>query len=633
MYSFKKAFYFEPIKLAVALLSASLPHAGSGTDLSFPVELSEGGRPHYKIFLQDQPVLDKSALGLVLSDRDLSSGFDRVERSEPVTIDIDYTLLHGKQSQVSREAEEVVYRFYRDAQVALTLRARLFEDGVAYRYEIDDLGVEPVRLLEEVTSIVPAAGLESTILQPMDRPGNFTPAYENHMYMKQVKEAEFGYCFPMLFENSERPLFMLAGETDLTAEHSAARLRNQPGGSFVIGLPDPGENPVDDPAGPTFTRAWSSAWRIFIIGEDLGTIVESTMPTDLAAPSTLEDASWIRPGYASWSWWSDGSSPKDTEKVKHFIDLAAEMDWEYSLVDANWSRDAVPELVAYAQEKGVELFYWYNSGGDHNTVGEQPRDLMVDREIRRKEMAWLRDAGIVGIKVDFFNSDKQARIQQYIGIMEDAADFELMLNFHGCTLPRGWERTYPHMMTMEAVRGGESYKFAGDWWNKLAPMHNVNVALTRNVLGPVDYTPGIVSRETRKFKTLTTAAHELALGVVLQSGITHWCDSVEAYRALTPEVQNVLRELPRTWDETRFIQGAPRDFVVLARRSGDRWWLAGISGSDAPMELDLPWGEFFTDDAAITVIGDAEGGESIGAAQSRTVRLEPYGGFVAWESN
>lgn len=633
MYSFKKAFYCEPIKFAVALLCAFLPYAGSGTEFSFQVGLSDGGRPHYQVALQDREVLSESALGLVLSDRDLSSGFDRLERSEPVTIDFDYTLVHGKQSQVSRQAEEVVFRFYRDEQVVLTLRARLFEDGIAYRYEIDGLGDAPVQLLEERTSIVPAAGLEPTILQPMDQPGNFTPAYENHMYMKQVKEVEYGFCFPMLFENTDQPLFMLVGETNLTAEHSAARLRNQPDGSFVIGLPDAGENPVEDPAGPMFSNVWSSAWRIFIIGEDLGTIVESTIPTDLAEPSTVADASWIRPGYASWSWWSDSSSPKDTDKVKHFIDLAADMDWEYSLVDANWSRDAVPELVAYAKEKGVELFYWYNSGGDHNTVGEQPRDLMVDRKIRRKEMAWLRDAGIVGIKVDFFNSDKQARIQQYLDILEDAADFQLMVNFHGNTLPRGWERTYPHMMTLEAVRGGESYKFAGDWWNKLAPMHNVNVALTRNVMGPVDYTPGIVSRQTRKNKTVTTAAHELALGVVFQSGITHWCDAVESYRALSPAVLDLMRKLPRSWDEVRFVQGAPRDLVVLARRSGDRWWLAGISGSDTAMELDLPWDAFFPEGAAITVIGDEDGGDSIGAAQSRTVRLEPYGGFIAWEAN
>lgn len=633
MYSFKKALGFKPFNLAAVLLCLSLPHAGSASEFSLGIDLSEDGRPQYRIAMQDRAVLDTSALGLVLSDRDLSSGFDRVERSEPVAIDVDYTLVHGKQSVVSREAQEVVFRFYREGDVALTLRARLFEDGVAFRYEINGEAGAPVELEREMTSIVPAAGLAPTILQQMDKPENFTPAYEYHMYTHQPKDLEFGYCFPMLFENTQQALFLLASEAGLNAVHSASRLRYQSDGSFTVGLPDSGENPLGAPSGPVFTTPWASAWRIFIIGDDLGTIVESTMPTDLSPPSIVEDTSWIRPGYASWSWWSDSSSPKNSPKVKTFIDLAADMHWEYSLVDANWSRSAVPELVAYAKEKGVGLFYWYNSGGNHNTVGEQPRDLMVDREIRRKEMAWLRDAGIVGIKVDFFNSDKQARIQQYLDILEDAADFQLMVNFHGNTLPRGWERTYPHMMTAEAVRGGESYKFAGDWWNKLAPMHNVNVALTRNVMGPVDYTPGIVSRETRKFKTLTTAAHELALGVVLHSGVTHWCDSVEAYRALTPEVQNVLRELPRTWDETRFIQGAPRDFVVLARRSGDRWWLAGISGSDAPMELDLPWGEFFTDDAAITVIGDAEGGESIGAAQSRTVRLEPYGGFVAWESN
>lgn len=611
------------------LLCLSLPHAGSGAKFSIDIDLSEAGEPHYRISMEDRPVVGESALGLVLSDRDLTSGFDRIERSEPVAIDVDYSLIHGKQSDVRRQAEEVVYKFYRDGSVDLTLRARTFEDGVAFRYEIDGNDGAPVELKREATAIAPVPGLKPTVLQAMDRPGNFTPAYENHMYMKQPRAVEFGYAFPMLFEDANHPLFLLISEANLTAEHSGARLQIESDGTLTLGLPDSGENPYEDPRGPVFSTPWESAWRIFIVGEGLGTIVESTMPTDLSPPSIVEDASWIRPGYASWSWWSDAGTK--AENVKPFIDLAADMHWEYSLVDANWSRSAVPELVAYAKEQGVGLFYWYNSGGDHNTVGEQPRDLMVDREIRRTEMAWLQEQGVVGIKVDFFNSDKQARIQQYIDILEDAADYKLMVNFHGNTLPRGWERTYPHMMTAEAVRGGESYKFAGDWWNKLAPMHNVNVVLTRNVMGPVDYTPGIVSRETRKFKTLTTAAHELALGVVLHSGVTHWCDSVEAYRALTPEVQNVLRELPRTWDETRFIQGAPRDLVVLARRSGDRWWFAGISGSKEPIELVLPWDNYFSENATIKVLHDVDDGDAIGTTAGRTVRLEPYGGFVAWE--
>lgn len=631
MSNYCKSKIMKTLNSIVILLIAVFSGGTHGAQPAYLVELAAEGKPVYHLNLGDRPVLQSSALGLVLSDRDLSSGFDRMESSEPVAVKEEYTLVHGKQSKVSRVGKEVLHRFYRNDQVELALRVRTFDDGVAFRYEIEgrDDG-EPVVLKEELTSFAPMPDLRTAVVQQMDKPGNFTPAYEYHMFMDRPHNREHGFCFPMLFQNTTEPLSMLLTEAGLTRDHSGTRLLQHQDGAFSIGLPSPGENPVDDPSGPSFSGKWASPWRLIIVGESLGTIVESTLVTDVSSPTTVEDTSWVRPGFASWSWWSE-SSPKDTAKVKTFIDLAAEQGWEYSLVDANWSRDAVPELVAYAKEKGVELMYWYNSGGDHNTVGEQPRNLMVDREIRRKEMAWLQDAGVVGIKVDFFNSDKQTRIQQYLDILEDAAEFKLMVNFHGNTLPRGWERTYPHLMTMEAVRGGESYKFAGDWWNKLAPMHNVNVALTRNVVGPTDYTPGIVSRATPKQKTITTAAHELALGVVLTSGITHWCDSVESYRALDPAVRNLLSKLPRTWDETRFIQGAPRDLVVLARRSGDRWWFAGISGSKEPIELVLPWDNYFAENAAITVLHDIDDGDAIGTTAGRTVRLEPYGGFVAWE--
>ena len=612
------------------LLSAVVPGFVRAAAPDFRVALGGAGTPTYHLNLGDRPVLQTSQLGLRLSNRDLQSGFDRLESSRPSPFKEEYRLVNGKQREIHRVGTEILHRFYRDGQVHLALRVRTFDDGVAFRYEIDGPEQEAVTLEEEFTTFLPAPGLKTAVVQPMDRPGNFTPAYENPMASNNPNKTEYGYCFPMLFQNKAEPLSVLLSEAGLTAEHSGSRLMHLEGNSFRIGLPSPGENPVDDPPGPTFSGRWTSPWRLIIVGESVGTIVESTLPTDVSAAAKFSDTSWIRPGFASWSWWSGGGQ-RDIPRLKAFIDLAAELGWEYSLVDANWSREQVPELVAYGKEKGVKLFYWYNSGGDHNTVTEQPRDLMADREIRRKEMAWLREAGIVGIKVDFFNSDKQARIQQYLDILEDAAEFKLMVNFHGCTLPRGWERTYPHLMTMEAVRGGESYKFAGDWWNKLAPMHNVNVVLTRNVMGPVDYTPGIVSRKTRKFKTLTTAAHELALGVVLHSGITHWCDSVETYRALKPEVLDLLRQLPRTWDETRFLSGAPRDHVVLARRFGNRWVIAGISGRAEPMEVDVPWNSFFAQEADVTVFTDGVGGESILSTKNRSVRLAPFGGFVAFE--
>ncbi len=611
------------------MLQFSLSFASYGAGPVFEVRLNEDGQPQYRLLFQGKTVLDWAKLGMVCSDEDWSGGFERMRASEPVDVEVAYTLTHGKCSHVRRRAREVRYRFFRKDKLDMALRVRIFDDGVAFRYELDHGDDAPVTLLEEKTTFVPAAGMSALVVQKQDGPGSFSPAYEYHMFGRGLRNEKYGYCFPMLFGNEGDSIYLLLGEAGLTRDHCGFRLRYSEGGPLTIGLPDPHENPVAAPAGPVFSVPWKSPWRLLIVGDSLATIVESTLPTDVSPPSKIEDTSWIKPGFASWSWWSDSNSPKSTEKLKRFIDMAADFGWEYSLVDANWRREDVPELVAYARERGVGLFYWYNSGGENNAIGEQPRDRMTDKKIRRREMAWLQQQGIAGIKVDFFNSDKQTRIKQYLDILEDAADFRLMVNFHGCTLPRGWQRTYPHLMTMEAVRGGESYKLAGDWWNKLAPMHNVNVALTRNVMGPVDYTPGIVSRNAPKYKTCTTAAHELALGVVFHSGITHWCDSVEAYRGLDPPVKELLRDLPRTWDETRLVSTKPADHVVLARRSGDRWYLAGISGRGEAMSLELPWEEYFQEGAKVLVYNDGPDGRIVGVNWENKVVIKPFGGFLA----
>ena len=233
---------------------------------------------------------------------------------------------------------------------------------------------------------------------------------------------------------------------------------------YRIQFPDPNEGNGVGAIGATHASSlpWVMPWRVVILGRSLGTIVESTLVTDLSAPCAVKDTSWIKPGRASWSWLSDHDSPQDCTKLKAFVDLAAQMGWEYSLVDANWNimkNGTIHDLIAYARSKGVGLLLWYNSGGPHNSVTEQPRGTMDIRDVRRFEFERLKQWGIKGVKIDFFQSDKQDIMQLYLDILKDAADYQLMVYFHGCTLPRGWERTYPNLMTMEAVRGAECYSF------------------------------------------------------------------------------------------------------------------------------------------------------------------------------
>jgi hypothetical protein len=297
----------------------------------------------------------------------------------------------------------------------------------------------------------------------------------------------------------------------------------------------------------------------------------------LAAPSEISVTDWIKPGVSSWSWWSEGSSPRDYDKLKSFVDMAAEMGWKYSLVDAGWEKmegGNLSELASYANSKGIGLLVWYNSGGPHNVVEASPRDLFFDADIRKKELKWLKEIGASGVKVDFFQSDKQKIIKLYLDILKDAAEAEIVVNFHGCTLPRGWSRTWPNLLTMEAVRGGEAYRFDRKF-PELSPAHHTIIPFTRNVVGPVDYTP--LTYSDNRYPHITTFGHETALTVIFESGIQHLADHQKVYRNQPEYILEYLKHLPAAWDETRFIAGRPGEMVILARRSGEKWFIAGIN--------------------------------------------------------
>lgn len=249
---------------------------------------------------------------------------------------------------------------------------------------------------------------------------------------------------------------MLVSETGFDGSYGASHLHaGCEGGKYRIKFAEEGSAEGYYKSSSNSSLPMESPWRFIAIGESLSEIAETTLPTDLSAPSKIEDTSWIKPGRATWSWWSANDSPQDYKRMLPFVDFAASLGWEYFLVDANWNRmqnGTMEELAAYAKTKNVGLFLWYNSGGKHNVVTEEPRNLMDNSEARRAEFERISKLGIKGIKVDFFQSDKQDIIRQYTDILKDAADFKLLVNFHGCTMPKGWRRTWPNLLSMEAVR-------------------------------------------------------------------------------------------------------------------------------------------------------------------------------------
>jgi hypothetical protein len=294
----------------------------------------------------------------------------------------------------------------------------------------------------------------------------------------------------------------------------------------------------------------------------------------------------------------------------------------------------IHDVLRYAKQKGVGILLWYNSGGPHNVVTEKPRDCLTYAPVRRFELDMLREWGVKGIKVDFFQSDKQKVFGLYQGILQDSADKQIMVNFHGCTLPRGWERTYPHLMSMEGVRGEECYIF-DEKYPERAPVQSTITPFTRNAVGPMDYTP--VTFSDNRYKHLNTSVQELALAVLFESGWVHFADKADSYLRLPPVPKQFLKEVPVAWDDTRFVDGYPGQWVSLARRKGEAWYVVGVNGENRARSAHIQPSDWLKRGRyELTTIGD--GAEARGfdcatrpweAGQSFEVKMAPRGGFVA----
>jgi alpha-glucosidase len=333
--------------------------------------------------------------------------------------------------------------------------------------------------------------------------------------------------------------------------------------------------------------------------------------TDLAPPAMVKDISFVQPGKASWSWINSKDDNITFNEQKKYIDYAADMHWQYCLIDADWDTkigyDKIAELSAYARQKNVGLLLWYNSAGDWNTVAYHPKDVLLTKEGREKEFSRLQALGIKGVKIDFFGGDGRSMIQYYIDILHDAAKYKLLVNFHGATLPRGWQRTYPHLMTAEAIYGMEMVTFDQRAADKQAN-HCAMLPFTRNAFDPMDFTPmnltGLTSSNcTRK----TTPAFELALSVLFLSGIQHYAQAPEGMVRVPNDVKAFLRNLPGNWDEVKFLDGYPGKYAVIARRSGNRWYIAGINGDKNEKKINLDMATFKKTKA--TLFRDGANGE------------------------
>ncbi len=612
----------------------------------FTLELADPGaapyptgkeRLYYRIECAGKEVIGRSPLGIVRQDQAFVDGLTFGSAGQVTLADSNYTLPHGKRMALRDRFNGQVLTFKGQAGAALEVDVRAYDDGAAFRYRFPEKDGEKRLVLEEITGFRLPSGSKCW-LHPYDKATEYSPAYETYYYEDGIAagtsspNAE-GWAFPVLFRAGDGGPWGLLTESGLDRSYCGSRLaKAAPENVYRIRFPDEAEGNQTGAVCPSSVLPWATPWRVVISSSEVAGIVESTLIENVSPPSKLKDTGWIKPGRASWSWLSDHDSPQDCVKLKKFVDLAAEMGWEYSLVDANWTimkNGTLHDLAGYAKSRGVGLLLWYNSGGAHNYVSEKPRGLMDHRSVRRKEFKWLRDLGVKGVKVDFFQSDKQNIIGLYQDILEDAAEFQIMVNFHGCTLPRGWSRTYPHLMSMEAVRGEECYSFDRNFTAR-APVHNATLPFTRNAVGPMDYTP--VMFKDNVYPHLTTAAHELALPLVFESGILHFAGSVEEYRELPEGPKDFLRRVPVAWDETRCLEGDPGKAVVIARRLGQDWFVGGINGRDAPRKVRVDLSFLGEGKRSLTRIEDGAGlatrSEEIQAPGTLEIEMRPYGGFV-----
>ncbi len=633
--------------LCLAACSTSEPLREEGLSLESPdgsvrvaVELTPAGELQYQVFHDGVAVLEPSDLGINLEGAQFREGLAWTDVSQSETVEDHYQMLQGKQLEIHTQANEQTVRLANPDGEEVALRFRAFDDGVAFRYEFPDKGDTVQRFESEQTSFDFPASAKGWLqqMQVVNTGWESTnPAYEEHYEMAipvgTESPTEAGWVFPALFKNDAN--WVLLSEVGMQSNFHAARLQPQsPEGEYRIGVPMEGEVFTGGDRLANDTGAFHSPWRTITVGT-LADITASTMGTDLAEPAVVENTDFVEPGVASWSWGllKDESITYDIQKW--YIDYAADMDWEYTLVDVNWDQnigyERMQELVDYAASKDVGLILWYNSAGDWNTAPYTPRDELLTRESRREEFARLQEMGVRGVKVDFFPGDGQSAIAYYRDLLQDAADFELMVNHHGSTLPRGIQRTFPNMMTMESVHGMEMVTFFQETADK-EPSHAAMLPFARNVFDPMDYTPTAFNdlhnpEVTRKSRN----GFQLALPVVFVSGQTHIVETPDGMAKVPGYVRDFMRELPVAWDESRLLSGYPGKHAVFARRSGERWYIAGINGEyeSKTLELDLS----FLGDAEGTLITDGQKPRSFErrALEAGPVELtlQPAGGFVA----
>lgn len=589
-----------------------------------PMEGKAYDKITFSVNYDGKTILSQTELGLETDIQKFYGNLKLKSVSKAKRIVDDYKMITGKRSHCINEAFERTYSFENQEGNTLDITFRVYDNGVVFRYEINTIA-DKEYVVDEYTAYNIPQGAKRWMQQYDPGYEKFFPVSTDGKLPDRPKVNSWGY--PGLVELQDS-VFMLITEANIRRGHCGSLLFNGDNNDrYQVKLADKKQ---------VAERTWGSPWRVLIIG-GLSDIVESTLVTDVSDPSKVEYTEWINPGIVSWIYWAYNHGSKDYQKVKEYIDLAAEMHWTYNLIDWEWDEMSnggnLQDAVKYTLNKGIKPLLWYNSST--NWIGPGPLFRLNKKQDREKEYAWLSEMGIAGIKVDFFSGDSVSTMNYYIDLLEDAIKYKLMLNFHGATIPRGWQRTYPHMMSIEGVYGAEWYNNAPILTNRAAE-HNATLPFTRNVVGPMDYTPGTFSNSQHPH--ITSYAHELALPVIFESALQHMPDRPSVYYGLPEPVKRLLSELPVAWDDTKLLAGYPGEEVILARRKGNVWYIGGINGTNETKTLHISLDKIAVNGKKISIFKDGIDDkhfaieENIPLANVKsdlTIECLPRGGFVA----
>lgn len=554
----------------------------------------EDGRLYYQAVLDRQVMLEKSPLGLKGEAVDLASNLRLVDKQFN-KVDLTYEEPKIKRRHVHYEANEVICQLESKANQRLNVIFRVSNNDIAFRYHVPQVGEQSNLLIREEVSGFRFPSIATTFLTPQAPPMSgwmkTKPSYEEEYTVDQPmgvpSKYGLGYTFPALFRIADRG-WVLVSETGVNALYCGSKL-NEGGkdGLYQIAFPEPGENNGIGLAHPALSLPGYTPWRTLTIGSSLKPIVETTIPFDVVEPQYKASKDYVF-GRATWSWleWQDGSI--NFEDQKKFVDLSAAMGYEFILVDNWWDtrigRDKIEELVRYGKDKGVGICLWYNSNGYWNDAPQTPKNKMNTAVERKKEMAWMQHIGIKGIKVDFFGGDKQETLKLYEDILSDANDYGLTVIFHGCTLPRGWERMYPNFVGSEAVLASENLIFT-QHANDTEAFHATLHPFIRNTVASMDFGPVLLNKRHNRTndggtERKTTETFQLATAILFQTPVQNFGLTPNNLQEMPKHVIDFMKEVPTTWDETMFIDGYPGRYVVLARRHGTRWYIAGINAEE-----------------------------------------------------